>query len=251
MNTTKNSREGSRKRKYVDIEFSKYTDKEKDNLNDLLSNQRNDLVFEKQKQFGDELDTSYVAHVQFVESPEKDRSHTKNDRSRSKNNRSRSKNDRSRSRNNKPQYSNKNAIKLFPADPIEDDENKPVKSHLQQNNTKENIHPNENRPFKAREAPVVTREPFLPTTSATNKGRNLEKWKEFFHSLNLKSSPKLRPILVGRLFMIEKIEQCYHHATSEWMTKKNQKIRCCKSIENLYQILYSRSKAVYNQNLMN
>ena len=257
---TNTSRDGSRKRKYVDIEFSKYDDKERANLTDLFSNQERDLIFEKHM-----VDDSYVAHVQFVESPEKDRSHTKN-RSNVKNT--------SHSKIKKPQFSKNQGIKLFKTDAREDYENLPVNS--QKPSTKENYNPNYNEPFRAREAqsskepfrarevvlqsskepfrareaPCRNKEPFVPATSVKSKVGNMEKWKEFFPSLQLTRTPRLRPILIGRLFMIEKIEQCYWSATQEWMAKSNQKIKFSHSIENLYAKLYP-SKAVYNQNLMN
>ena len=62
------SRGSSRRRKYVGVELSKYNDKQKDDLTDLLCHQDRDLVFDKQDS------ENYIAHIQFVNSPEKSKS---------------------------------------------------------------------------------------------------------------------------------------------------------------------------------
>ena len=79
----------------------------------------------------------------------------------------------------------------------------------------------------------------------------MEKWTSFFPKLELNSMPVLRPTMIGRLFMTEKMEQCYHEATSDWLACKGQNYRFCKSIDKLYSQIYSKGKTLYSQNLMN
>jgi len=219
-----NTRGGSKRRKYIDVELSKYNDRQKENLNSLLCNQDKDIIFEKPNE-------EYVAHVQFVNTPNVSKSPRK---------------------------------KVTPFKDITDSKNRPffqnpaINNHQQQTEDVQKPSKNQEQPqpllsHKPGNIPSSAKEPYIPETTLKTKLNCMEKWKPYFQNLNLNSIPCIRPILIGRMFMTEKIEQCYHFAMQDWMTlkKQNTKITLRQSVDDFYKKIYSKGKAVYNQNLTN
>jgi hypothetical protein len=207
------SRGSSRRRKYVGVELSKYNDKQKDDLTDLLCHQDKDLVFDKQDS------ENYIAHIQFINSPERSKS-PQRDVSQPK---GASKGPNFDSTHNNP------ATKPFL-------DGQPNASHPNQ------VQGESNRPKPSS---------IMEGHSLKDKLAQLDKFKPHFPEMELRTIPVLRPNLIGRMFMTEKMEQCYNSATNDWVQKRNDKLRFPGSIDALYQRIYNKGRSVYQQNLMN
>ena len=69
--------------------------------------------------------------------------------------------------------------------------------------------------------------------------------------MELKTIPPVRPNLIGRMFMTEKMEQCYHNATNDWVSSKKQALKFHESIDKLYHQQFSKNKSTYNHNIIN
>lgn len=209
-----NSRGSSRRRKYVGVELSKYNDKQKDDLTDLLCHQDKDLVFDKQDS------ENYIAHIQFVNSPERSKSPNRDVSKTKQSGQGQNLNDTGR-----------------PA----------TKSFLDE-------HPNSAHPNRIEEQPSFTRAKSpspMEGHSLKDKLAQLDRFKPLFPEMELRSIPVLRPNLIGRMFMTEKMEQCYNAATNDWVQKRNDNLQFARSIDSLLQKIYSKSRNVYQQNLMN
>ena len=94
-------------------------------------------------------------------------------------------------------------------------------------------------------------EPYIDNKGLQNKLDNISRYKESFPKMDLNTIPVLRPSMIGRMFMSEKMEQIYDAGTKDWLGNKGGQYSFKATIDKLYTALYRKGKNLYTQNLMN
>jgi hypothetical protein len=253
------------------VNFSRLSEQEKRNTNLLLAKQDHEIVF-------DEEGDGFVANIKFIKSPNRNLARTRGDNSTSpekSKSKSPQKADPNSSLSNYPfnvpnLYTNQRAVDRIHYEPHTPEKKKvkharpakppvPTNASLRPDSKSRDkgslrlpADPNRGRSRSRREADSDAKKPTDSPGRNDKAGDKLDYLKDYQSKFpkNDLSDKTYRPIMIGKKFLTEKIEEIYHYIVDRLIRGQNF-LSCGDGVQDFMWHKYQKNTVYFHQGLIN